>query len=151
MRAVIQRVNGAEMLIEGYEKREISGGLVVFLGVMNGDGEAQADFLAKKVCELRIFKDENDKLNLSLMDIGGDMLIVSNFTLATDCKRGRRPNFDQSAPQEVAKKLYDRFIENVRNQGVEHVETGEFGEHMHVNVQNDGPVNIIIDTEKIGK
>lgn len=151
MRAVIQRVNGADMLIEGFEKRTIDEGLAVFLGVLKGDTEAQADFLAQKICELRIFKDENDKLNLSLLDINGDILIVSNFTLATDCKRGRRPNFDASAPADEAKRLYEHFIKKVREQGIKNVQTGEFGEHMHVNIQNDGPVNIIIDTEKIGK
>lgn len=151
MRVIIQRVNGAEMLIEGYERRCIGEGLVVFLGVLRGDRDAQADFLAEKVCELRIFKDERDKMNLSLKDVDGDILIVSNFTIGTDCKRGRRPNFDRSAPQDEAKRLYERFIEKIRAQGIKNIQTGEFGEHMHVNVQNDGPVNIIIDTEKIGK
>ena len=118
---------------------------------MTGDTERQADFLAQKVCELRIFKDENDKMNRSLIDVGGDALIVSNITLSADMKHGRRPDFSRSAPPEEAKRLYDYFVSQVEKQPVGRVCTGEFGAHMHVDVQNDGPVNIIIDTERIGK
>ncbi|MCH5354074.1 MAG: D-tyrosyl-tRNA(Tyr) deacylase [Acutalibacter sp.] len=151
MRAVIQRVQGAQITIDHQEVRAIGPGLTVFLGVMRGDTERQADFLAEKIRELRIFTDENGKMNLSLMDIGGEMLVVSNFTLSTDCKKGRRPSFDMAAPPEEAKDLYLRFVEQVRASGVKKVETGEFGAHMDVLVNNDGPVTIIIDTEKIGK
>ena len=151
MRAVIQRVQGAQITIDHQEVRAIGQGLTVFLGVMRGDTERQADFLAEKIRELRIFTDENDKMNLSLMDIGGEMLVVSNFTLSTDCKKGRRPSFDTAAPPEEAKELYLRFVEQVKASGVKKVETGEFGAHMDVLVNNDGPVTIIIDTEKIGK
>ena len=151
MRAVIQRVQGAQITIDHQEVRAIGPGLTVFLGVMRGDTEQQADFLAEKIRELRIFTDENGKMNLSLMDIGGEMLVVSNFTLSTDCKKGRRPSFDMAAPPEEAKDLYLRFVEQVRTSGVKKVETGEFGAHMDVLVNNDGPVTIIIDTEKIGK
>lgn len=151
MRAVIQRVQGAQITIDRKEVRAVGPGLTVFLGVMRGDTERQADFLAEKIRELRIFTDENGKMNLSLMDIEGEMLVVSNFTLSTDCKKGRRPSFDMAAPPEEAKDLYLRFVEQVKASGVKKVETGEFGAHMDVLVNNDGPVTIIIDTEKIGK
>ncbi len=151
MRAVIQRVQSAEITIEHGETRKIEAGLTVFLGVMAGDTGKQADFLAEKIRELRIFTDENGKMNLSLMDIGGELLVVSNFTLSTDCKKGRRPSFDQAAPPAEAKALYERFVEQAKAGGVKKVETGEFGAHMDVLVNNDGPVTIMIDTEKIGK
>ena len=106
--------------------------------------------MAEKVYGLRIFPDENDKMNLSLPDVGGEVLVVSNFTLGTDCKKGRRPSFDMAAPPEEANALYLRFVEQLRAQGVR-VETGEFGAYMEVLVSNDGPVTLIIDTEKIGK
>ena len=151
MRAVIQRVQEAQITIEHKEVRTIGQGLTVFLGVVRGDTERQADFLAEKIRELRIFTDENGKMNLSLMDIDGELLVVSNFTLSTDCKKGRRPSFDMAAPPEEAKDLYLRFVEQVKKAGVKKVETGEFGAHMDVLVNNDGPVTIILDTEKIGK
>lgn len=151
MRAVVQRVQGAEITIDHGETRKIGPGLTVFLGVMAGDTEKQTDFLAEKIRELRVFTDENDKMNLSLMDIGGELLVVSNFTLSTDCKKGRRPSFDRAAPPQEAKALYQRFVDQARASGVKKVETGEFGAHMDVLVNNDGPVTIIIDTEKIGK
>lgn len=151
MRAVIQRVSRAEITIDYRETRRIEQGLVVFLGVMKGDTEAQADFLAEKVQGLRVFTDENGKMNLSLEDIGGELLVVSNFTLGSDCKKGRRPSFDLAAPPEEAEKLYLHFVERAKNLGIKKVETGEFGAHMDVLVANNGPVTLIIDTEKIGK
>lgn len=150
MRAVVQRVHRAQITIDREETRQTGRGLVVFLGVLRGDTEKQADFLAEKVYGLRIFPDENDKMNLSLPDVGGEVLVVSNFTLGTDCKKGRRPSFDMAAPPEEANALYLRFVEQLRAQGVR-VETGEFGAYMEVLVSNDGPVTLIIDTEKIGK
>ena len=150
MRAVIQRVHRAQITIDRAETRQTGRGLVVFLGVLRGDTEKQADFMAEKVYGLRIFPDENDKMNLSLPDVGGEVLVVSNFTLGTDCKKGRRPSFDMAAPPEEANALYLRFVEQLRAQGVR-VETGEFGAYMEVLVSNDGPVTLIIDTEKIGK
>lgn len=150
MRAVIQRVHRAQITIDREETRQTGRGLVVFLGVLRGDTEKQADFMAEKVYGLRIFPDENDKMNLSLPDVGGEVLVVSNFTLGTDCKKGRRPSFDMAAPLEEANALYLRFVEQLRAQGVR-VETGEFGAYMEVLVSNDGPVTLIIDTEKIGK
>ena len=151
MRAVIQRVSRAQITIDHKETREIGQGLVVFLGVMKGDGDPQAEFLAEKVRGLRIFTDENDKMNLSLEDIDGELLVVSNFTLGTDCTKGRRPSFDMAAPPQEADRLYRYFVERSKALGTRKVETGEFGAHMDVLVANDGPVTIIIDTEKIGK
>ena len=151
MRAVIQRVHGAQITIDHKERREIGEGLVVFLGVMQQDTEQQADFMAEKVRDLRIFTDENDKMNLSLMDISGELLVVSNFTLGTDCKKGRRPSFDMAAPPAAAQGLYEHFVRRAKELGVKKVETGEFGAHMDVLVDNNGPVTIIIDTERIGK
>lgn len=151
MRAVVQRAAGAEITIDRRETRSIGPGLVVFLGVMKGDTEKQADFLAEKIKDLRIFTDENEKMNLSLMDVGGELLAVSNFTLSTDCKKGRRPSFDLAAPPAEAESLYNRFVARAKELGVKRVETGEFGAHMDVLVQNDGPITIILDTERIGK
>mgnify|MGYP005787850065 FL=1 len=151
MRAVIQRVSRAEITIDHRETRTIGQGLVVFLGVMKGDTQAQADFMAEKVHGLRIFTDENGKMNLSLEDVDGELLVVSNFTLGTDCKKGRRPSFDLAAPPQVGEALYRRFVERAKELGIHKVETGEFGAHMDVLAANDGPVTIIIDTERIGK
>ena len=151
MRAVIQRVSRAEITIDHRETRSIGPGLGVFLGVMEGDGEAQADFLAEKIHGLRVFTDENQKMNLSLEDVQGELLVVSNFTLGTDCKKGRRPSFDLAAPPQEADRLYQRFVAHAKEQGIRKVETGEFGAHMDVLCANDGPVTLIIDTEKLGK
>ena len=151
MRAVIQRVSRAEITIDHRETRSIGPGLVVFLGVMQGDGEAQADFLAEKIHGLRVFTDENQKMNLSLEDVQGELLVVSNFTLGTDCKKGRRPSFDLAAPPQEGGRLYQRFVAHAKEQGIRKVETGEFGAHMDVLCANDGPVTLIIDTEKLGK
>ncbi len=151
MRAVIQRVSRAEITIDHQETRHISQGLVVFLGVIKGDTEAQAEFMAEKVHGLRIFTDENGKMNLSLADVGGELLVVSNFTLGSDCKKGRRPSFDLAAPPEEAERLYRHFVEHAKGLGIQKVETGEFGAHMDVLCANDGPITLIIDTERIGK
>ncbi len=152
MRAILQRANRADILIDNEEFKEINEGLVVFLGVMNTDNKENADYLAKKICDLRIFKDENDKLNLSLKDISGDILIVSNFTLSADCKHGRRPSFERGAKGETAEELYNYFVELIKSTpGIGRVETGKFGAHMHINVANDGPVNIIMDTDVTAK
>ena len=141
MRAVIQRVSRAEITIDHRETRTIGQGLVVFLGVMKGDTQAQADFMAEKVHGLRIFTDENGKMNLSLEDVDGELLVVSNFTLGTDCKKGRRPSFDLAAPPQEGEALYRRFVERAKELGIRKVETGEFGAHMDVLAANDGPVN----------
>lgn len=150
MRAVVQRAAGARVKTEN-KSAEISTGLAVFLGVMRGDTEKQAEFLAKKIAELRIFSDPDGKMNLSLLDIGGEALVISNFTLATDCKKGRRPSFDRAAPPEEAEALYELFVKDLKEAGVKRVECGEFGAQMEVGVVNDGPVTIILDTQIIGK
>lgn len=152
MRAILQRANKADILINDEEFKEIGLGLVVFLGVMDTDTKENAEYLAKKICDLRIFKDENDKLNLSLRDLNGDILVVSNFTLSADCKHGRRPSFEHAAKGDTAEELYNYFVELIKKtDGLNKVETGEFGAHMHINVANDGPVNIIMDTDNIKK
>ena len=149
MRAVIQRVSRAEITIDHQETREIGQGLVVFLGVMKGDTEAQAEFLAEKAQGLRIFTDENGKMNLSLEDIGGEMLVVSNFTLGADCKKGTRPSFSDAAAPSAAVPLYELFVEECRKLGVSVVKTGEFGADMKVSLVNDGPVTIILDSDRL--
>lgn len=151
MKVVVQRVSRADVTINGQENRKIGAGLLVLLGVIEGDTEVQADFLAKKLVELRIFTDQNDKMNLSLEDIDGEMLIVSNFTLGADCKKGRRPSYIRSARPETAKKLYEYFVEVTKALGVKNIQTGEFGADMQVSLINDGPVTLVIDTEEIGK
>ena len=149
MRAVIQRVSRAEITIDHQETREIGQGLVVFLGVMKGDTEAQAEFLAEKAQGLRIFTDENGKMNLSLEDIGGEMLVVSNFTLGADCKKGTRPSFSDAAAPSAAVPLYELFVEECRKLGVSVVKTGEFGADMKVSLVNDGPVTISLDSDRL--
>ncbi len=149
LRVVLQRVNRAVLTVEGLSPRSIGEGLVAFLGVLQGDGESQADFLAEKICGLRIFKDEADKMNLSLSDAGGQVLLITNFTLGTDCKKGRRPSFDRAAPPDRARELFLYFADRLGELGVP-VVTGEFGADMRVPVDNDGPVTIILDTEKLG-
>ena len=150
MRAVVQRVASASVTINGGETRSIGPGLVVFLGVLKGDGEAQVQFLAGKIAGLRVFSDAEGKMNLSLNDIGGQLLVISNFTLGSDCKKGRRPSFDLAAPPQLGEALYRLFVEEVRALGVP-VSTGEFGAEMRVLVENDGPVTLVIDTETLGK
>ena len=151
MRAVLTRVKSASVSVDGKTIGSIGPGFLILLGITHDDTEAQAVKLADKLTGLRIFEDENGKMNLSLEDIGGEMLVVSNFTLGTDCKKGRRPSFDMAAPPAEADRLYRHFVERARGLGIPKVETGEFGAHMDVLCANDGPVNIIIDTERIGK
>lgn len=151
MKAIIQRVKKAEITINSEEKRSVSHGFVVLLGVAENDGKREAEFLADKTVNLRIFCDENDKMNLSLLDVAGDILIVSNFTLCADCSHGRRPAFVKAAKPDIANELYEYFVECVRKSGVKNVATGEFGADMLVSLDNDGPVTIILDTDEILK
>ncbi len=151
MRAILQRVRHADVTIEGKTVGKIEQGLMVLLGVMKGDDVEQADFLAEKTANLRIFEDDNGKMNRSLLDIGGGMLIVSNFTLGADARHGRRPSFTDSAKPDIANALYERFIAAVKDTGVGLVQTGEFGADMQVSLQNDGPVTILLDTDEIMK
>lgn len=149
MRAVVQRALSASVTINGGETRSIGRGLAVFLGVVKGDTEREADVLAGKLSGLRVFSDEAYKMNLSLSDAGGQVLLIPNFTLGTDCKKGRRPSFDLAAPPAVARELFLYFADYLSGLGVP-VVTGEFGADMRVPVDNDGPVTIILDTEKLG-
>ena len=150
MRAVLQRVLSASVEIERQETRPIGPGLVVFLGVLKGDTPSLAKLLAEKIAGLRIFSDQDDKLNLSLSDTGAEVLAISNFTLGTDCRKGRRPSFDMAAPPEEARALCQLFVQELQALGVR-VTTGEFGAYMRVTAENDGPVTLILDTEKLGK
>lgn len=148
MRAVLQRVKSAQVSIDGAVTGKIGNGILLLLGVSAQDGPKEADFLAEKVVNLRIFEDAEGKMNLSLLDIGGEMLIVSQFTLYGDCRKGRRPSFTGAARPETAVPLYERFIANVRASGIP-VKTGTFGAEMLVALENDGPVTLLLDTEKI--
>lgn len=149
MRAVVQRALSASVTINGGETRSIGPGMAVFLGVVKGDTLREVSQLAAKLAGLRIFSDREGKMNLSLSDTGGQVLLIPNFTLGTDCKKGRRPSFDMAAPPDEARELFLRFADDLRAQGLS-VTTGEFGADMRVPVENDGPVTIILDTEKLG-
>jgi len=146
MRAVIQRVSRASVTVEGEVTGQIGQGLMVLLGVGPEDTESDGAWLASKLANLRIFSDEAGKMNLSLIDVAGGALVVSQFTLYGDCRRGRRPSFVGAAPPESAEPLYERFCEQLAAQGVAHVGRGVFGAMMDVDLLNDGPVTLIIDT-----
>ena len=151
MKAVIQRVREASVTVEGQITGQIQQGLAVLLGVMDGDGPAEAEFLAKKLVELRIFVDENDKMNRSVADVDGGILVISQFTLGADCSHGRRPSFIRAARPEIARELYEHFLECVRGQFHGPVGTGVFGAHMDFRLWNDGPVTILFDTDEMMK
>jgi D-tyrosyl-tRNA(Tyr) deacylase len=146
MRAVVQRVRSARVTVEGAVVGEIGKGLLVLLGIAHGDSSEQASWLAEKVVGLRIFEDDAGKMNHSLDEVGGAMLIVSQFTLYGDCRKGRRPSFVEAAPPEVAVPLYEGFIRTVQALGVK-VGTGRFGAMMQVELINDGPVTLIVDAK----
>ena len=149
MVAVIQRVSRANVKIDGEIKGKCNQGFMILLGVVEGDTQSDADKLLKKVPNLRIFEDENGKMNLSCLDIDGEMLVISQFTLAADCSHGRRPSFIKAAATDKAIPLYEYFIEGLREAGVKRVETGEFGADMKVELINDGPVTIILDSKEL--
>lgn len=144
MKALIQRVDRASVTIDGELFSQIGQGLLVLLGVEKGDEKLNADKLAEKLVKLRIFEDENEKMNKSLLDVSGEMLIVSQFTLCGDCKKGTRPSFDKSAPPEIANGLYEYFISKIKEYEVP-VQTGKFGAMMKVELVNDGPVTFLIE------
>lgn len=150
MRAVIQRVSAASVAIDGEEVSAIGAGLLILLGVTHGDTEAEADYLAQKCAGLRIFRDSEDKMNLSVDQVGGQALVVSQFTLYGDCRKGKRPAFVAAAPPEVAIPLYERFTDQLRKTGLT-VRTGRFGADMKVHLVNDGPVTILLDTAEMMK
>lgn len=144
MRIVLQRVSEGRVSVQGRPVAEIGPGLVLLVGVGHGDGEEQLDYLAEKIANLRIFEDEAGKMNRSLLDTGGEALVVSQFTLYADTRKGRRPSFTDAALPEVASPLVDRFAEKLEKLGVR-VQRGEFGAHMLVEIANDGPVTIILE------
>jgi D-aminoacyl-tRNA deacylase len=145
MKAVLQRVNRAKVTVAGQVVGEIGRGLLVLLGVEQGDTETDAQQLADKAVQLRIFDDADGKMNLALADVGGSMLVVSQFTLLGDCRKGRRPSFIQAAPPEVAERLYETFIAAVGTQGIP-AATGRFRAMMDVELVNDGPVTLILES-----
>ena len=145
MKAVIQRVTKASVHVEGKTVGQIESGLLVLLGVANGDGETDGRYLVEKIRMLRVFSDEQGKMNRSLADIGGSVLLVSQFTLLGRMTNGRRPSFDEAAPPDEAKRLYEQVVAGLRIHGT-HVETGVFAAHMQVELLNDGPVTFVLDS-----
>ena len=148
MRAVVNRVKSASVTVDGKVIGRIGPGFLILLGITHEDTEAQAVKLADKLMGLRIFEDENEKMNRSLEDVGGQVLVISQFTLYGNCKKGRRPEFLAAARPELAVPLYEKFVALCRDKGF-HVETGEFGASMEVESVNDGPVTLIVDTDQL--
>lgn len=145
MRAVVQRVNQARVIVEGKTIAEIDRGIVILLGIANSDKIEDAAYLANKISGLRIFDDEQGKLNLSLQDINGTALVVSQFTLLGDCRKGRRPSYSQAAPPEQANHIYKQFIKLLQQTGTK-TANGQFQTHMLVQIHNDGPVTLIVES-----
>lgn len=150
MRVVLQRVRQGAVRVNGDVVGSIDQGFVILVGVGPDDGETQAQWLARKIVGLRVFEDADGKFNLSLSDVGGGCLVVSQFTLFADARKGRRPSFTRAAPPEIAEPLIERFAGMLRQAGVERVEMGQFGAHMQVEIHNDGPVTIWLDTDELG-
>lgn len=147
MRAVVQRVTSSKVVVDDKIIGEIGKGLNILIGISKEDTEEDLLYLRDKIINLRIFEDENDKMNLSLLDVKGEILAISQFTLYGDCRKGRRPNFMEAEGGDKAKALYVRFIDLLKENNIK-VETGEFGAHMKVDIQNDGPVTLILDSKK---
>ena len=147
MRAVVQRVSSAHVTVGGRTVGEIAGGLLVLVGVEQGDGPADVEYIARKIRELRVFEDEAHHMNRSVEEVGGAVLAVSQFTLAADCRKGRRPSFDDAAPPEIAKPLYEDVVQTLRTAGLT-VATGEFQAMMQVALTNDGPVTSLLDSRR---
>ncbi|MDP2728415.1 MAG: D-aminoacyl-tRNA deacylase [Dehalococcoidia bacterium] len=150
MKAVLQRVSRASVTAENVVLGEIGCGLVILLGIAQGDEEADARILARKTADLRIFSDAQSKFNLSLREVGGKVLVISQFTILADARRGRRPSFEEAAGPELAEALVDRFCQFMREERIP-VETGRFGAHMEVEIHNDGPVTIVLDSKELTK
>lgn len=148
MRAVVQRVKSAAVSVDEDPIASIGRGLVVFLGVGKGDDRGDVEYLVEKIPQLRIFQDEKEKFNLSLMDVGGEILVVSQFTLFGDCRKGRRPSFTEAADPENACKLYEHFLSGLRGKGLR-VQAGRFQAMMMVSLVNEGPVTILLDSKKV--
>ena len=149
MRVVVQRCSRAEVRIDGARVGQIEQGFVLLVGVTDTDTREQADLLAKKIAQLRVFEDAEGKMNLALHEVGGAVLSISQFTLYADCRKGNRPSFIRAARPEIASPLYDYFNDTLRNQYNIHVETGRFGADMKVDFINDGPVSILLDTDEL--
>ena len=147
MRAVVQRVSCAKVTVNGWIAGEIGLGLLVLLGVGQDDSESDVTYMAEKIAGLRIFEDQDGKMNRSVLDVGGSVLAVSQFTLYGDVRRGKRPSFDDAAPPEPARRLYELFVERIRAAGLR-CETGRFQEMMQVELVNEGPVTILLDSRK---
>ncbi|MFC1991261.1 D-aminoacyl-tRNA deacylase [Chloroflexota bacterium] len=145
MKALLQRVTGASVSVDGEEVGRIGRGLVIFVGVADGDKESDVQYLVGKMVNLRIFADEEGRFNLSALDIQGELLLVSQFTLLADTRKGRRPSFTGAAPPAQAEALFEQFVEQTRASGLK-VETGRFQQYMQVEIQNDGPVTILLDS-----
>ncbi|GLI54175.1 D-aminoacyl-tRNA deacylase [Thermodesulfovibrio yellowstonii] len=145
MIALLQKVNKASVEVEGETISEIGKGILVFLGIDKNDSKNDVEYLAEKLVNLRIFEDNNSKMNLSIKDVGGEIMVVSEFTLAGDCKKGNRPSFDKAMPPEEAEKLYRDFIDSLRSKGIP-VKEGVFRSFMHVSLINEGPVTFILNT-----
>lgn len=148
MKAVLQRVKYSNVKIDDKIVGQCQQGFMILLGVVEGDTKADADKLIKKIPVLRVFEDENGKMNLSCLDVDGEMLVISQFTLCADCSHGRRPSFTDSASPDKANELYEYFVEQLKLSGVKSVETGVFGADMQVELVNDGPVTIILDSKE---
>ncbi|NLM39524.1 MAG: D-tyrosyl-tRNA(Tyr) deacylase [Firmicutes bacterium] len=146
MRAVVQRVSQAAVTVDGKTAAQIGQGLMVLLGVGQEDSDEDATYLADKVANLRVFSDDSGRLNLSVLDIGGEVLVVSQFTLYGDCRRGRRPSFSSAAPPDKARELYEKFTARLVEKGIR-VGTGVFQAHMEVSLVNDGPVTLIMSSQ----
>lgn len=150
MRTLIQRVTKAKVTINEKVVGQINNkGYVIFLGVKTGDSEKEVDLMVSKVVNLRIMSDENDKMNKSILEVDGEILVVSQFTLYADTTGGRRPSFIQAAKPDVAKHLYQYFVDKLKKLGVKNIQTGEFGAYMSVEIINDGPVTIMVDMEEL--
>ncbi len=147
MRAVVQRVSASSVSVDSEIVGKIDKGLMVLLGVTHDDTQEDVKYLVEKISNLRIFEDDQDKMNLSLLDVGGELLAISQFTLYGDCRKGRRPNFTQAAKPDIANDLYEKFVGQAKDLGI-NVQTGSFGAHMVVDIVNDGPVTMIIDSKK---
>jgi len=147
MRAVVQRVSQGSVTVQGQVVGQIQQGFVVLLGVGQEDGETDAKYMAEKIINLRVFEDAAGKMNLSLRDVHGSILVISQFTLYGDCRQGRRPSFTEAAPPGKARELYELFVEEIVRQGIP-VATGVFQEHMTVSIENDGPVTLLLDSRK---
>ena len=147
MRAVVQRVKKSRVIVEGRLVGEINKGFNVLLGISKEDTIEDLKYIKDKIINLRVFEDENDKMNLSLLDIKGDILAISQCTLYGDCRKGRRPNFMNAMGGDEAKALYEEFVKMLKESGLK-IETGEFGAHMNVEIENDGPVTILLDSKK---